>query len=268
MRANTFHPPLTLPEVLSCPCCAACTSKVVCLACAFCCDHGSYLWGHWAGEDLCCFWNHLSCGFPQCGKGGRREEQELGSGVPLPHLEGLSGPQVLLLGLEELRLWVPLQLGGTRVTGSTVVATRFSMVSGTAVARGLLPCTLPLMLLLGFLGVLAPVLPGTLGSRMSLLLPSGPGSHHCHGGSTWLAGVAAVPRASGLGHCCDSWRLQSPEAPGTSGHKHHHRCWEHLHAASTAGRARVIGPTAGAESWVMGTTEVLEASNCECHHSF
>ena len=61
-------------------------------------------------------------------------------------------------------LLAPLQLGGAGVVGSTVVATWLSMASGAVVAQGLESCTPPLLLLPGFLGLLAPLLPGVLGS--------------------------------------------------------------------------------------------------------
>ena len=57
--------------------------------------------------------------------------------------------------------------------GSTVAVTWF--LTGSPQAWELLPRALPVLLLLGYLGVLATSLSEVLGSQVSLALPGGPG---------------------------------------------------------------------------------------------
>ena len=80
------------------------------------------------------------------------------------------GLQVLLLLGGGLKLQGPLQLGVTGVTRSTVVL--IWLCTGWV----LLPCVLPVLLFLDYLGVLAMLLLVALGLCVLLLLPGGQGS--------------------------------------------------------------------------------------------
>ena len=138
---------------------------------------------------------------------------------------------------------------GTGVVGSTMTVTRLSVALGAAAMWA--TC----LLLLGFLGVLALLLFGALGSWVSLPLLAGLGSWVTPPllaalgvtGDTTTAMKGVVPES-----WMPSWLLEplvtgTGTVLGTSGHGHSFCCWRPrvLDAAPTVGRASVRGATAG-----------------------
>lgn len=115
---------------------------------------------------------------------------------------------------------VPLKVGVSGVMGLTATVTRVFMASGTAVTGGLLPHASPQLLLLRFLGVVAPVLPGSLCSGVFLLLP----------GELGLLLPLPLPQGVGIGVMVATVFLKplvtvAAAVCGTSGCGHHHSSW-------------------------------------------
>lgn len=90
--------------------------------------------------------------------------------------------------------------GETGVIGSTTATVQFPVALGAIVAGGPGSHAQPLLLLLGFLGVLAPSLPEAIDLQEASSLLGGlescaPPLLPCRG-CTWVTGIAAIPRAS------------------------------------------------------------------------
>ena len=141
---------------------------------------------------------------------------------------------------------MPFLLGETGVVGFAVA------VPGSLQAQALLPHALPVLLILGYLGVLAVPLLGMLGSWVLPLLlgvlrswvtPPLP-----QGRCTWVMSTTRLLKPLVSTTCTVS---------GTSGHRHHCYCWV-LSTAPTTGRAGVRGATA--RTRVAGTAVAPEIS--------